>query len=47
MGVFTYIDNAISTVLTEAIKITQTNIANSISTLIGVSITLYVMVLGI
>lgn len=46
MGVFTYIDNAISTVLTEAIKITQTNIANSISTLIGVSITLYVMVFG-
>lgn len=46
MGVFTYIDNSISTVLTEAIKITQTNIANSILTLIGVSITLYITFFG-
>lgn len=46
MGVFTYVDNAVSTVLTEAIKVTQTNIANSVTTLITVSITLYVMVYG-
>ncbi|RKW39735.1 MAG: TriE protein, partial [Moraxella sp.] len=37
MGVFTYVDNAVSTVLTEAIKVTQTNIANSVTTLITVS----------
>ncbi|MDH2998057.1 hypothetical protein A1D22_09225 [Pasteurellaceae bacterium LFhippo2] len=46
MGVFTYIDNAISTVLTEAIKVTQTNLANSITSIISVSIMLYVMFFG-
>ncbi|HDR1236514.1 TriE protein [Pasteurella multocida] len=46
MGIFTYIDTSVSSVLTEAIKVTQTNLANSVTSLITVSITLYVAVYG-
>lgn len=46
MGIFTYIDNAVSSVLTEAIKVTQTNLANSITSLITISITVYILVYG-
>lgn len=45
-GFFSYIDNAVDTVLTEVIKITQTNLANSISNLIVASISLYIVVYG-
>lgn len=45
-GVFTYIDNAVSSVLTEAVKITQTNLSNSISNILTISVIMYIMVYG-